>query len=181
MSRRDDALAAAVQALGEYGLHGLTHRKVDKVGGLPAGTTSNYFTRRIDLLVGVVDHLVNTDLSAWEAHDVPAITTPDGLIQASAGFVSWALSAGRPRSIAQIALLEASIVEPELKPILRSARDRIEAGAAEICGPLGIDPLGTMLLLDATDAIIFRQLAIPAEEALDPEPYFRTLIGALTG
>lgn len=178
MSRRDDVLDAALRVLGEQGLYGLTHRKVDRAGELPEGTTSNHFRTRATLLVGVVEHMVAADFQVWERNDVPRISSPDQLVDAACGFVTWALSDGRARSAAQIALLEAAITNSEASAVLRTARAQIEDGASAVCATVGIDRVGTMVLLDATDAIIFRQLAMP-DPRFEIRPYFDALIGGL--
>ncbi|MFC6014556.1 TetR/AcrR family transcriptional regulator [Nocardia lasii] len=48
--RRQTLLDAAIEVLAEQGARGLTFRAVDKQAGVPAGTASNYFTNRDELL-----------------------------------------------------------------------------------------------------------------------------------
>ncbi len=48
--RRQALLDAAVEVLARDGARGLTFRAVDKDAGVPAGTASNYFANRDDLL-----------------------------------------------------------------------------------------------------------------------------------
>ncbi|NNG95706.1 TetR/AcrR family transcriptional regulator [Gordonia araii] len=179
MTRRDEVLDAAIRALGEHGLYGLTHRKVDRAAGLPEGTTSNYFRTRAKLLTGAVDHLVATEFDVWNQGGAAELTTADDLVELATRFVEWALTEGRTRSVARIALLEAAITEPDVAEVLRAARRQVEVKAAELCSPLGLDSTGTAVLLDATDSITFRQLAIPAPD-FGPRAYFERLIGALT-
>lgn len=181
MARRDDVLTAVVSALGEHGLYGLTHRKVDRAGALPEGTTSNYFRTRAQLLSGAVEHLVAGDLQAWETMGADEITTTDDLVDIAAAFVAWAVGDGRPRSSAQIALLEAAITNPEVSEVLTRARKVIEHRANQLCSPLGLDRTQVAILLDATDAIIFRQLAMPESTiGFDPRRYFSALLNTLT-
>lgn len=52
--RRARLADAAIGVLADEGSRGLTHRAVDRRAGEPAGTTSNYFRSRGDLLAGVV-------------------------------------------------------------------------------------------------------------------------------
>lgn len=51
--RRQALLDAAIEVLAKEGARGLTFRAVDKEAGVPAGTASNYFTNRDDLLTQV--------------------------------------------------------------------------------------------------------------------------------
>ena len=51
--RRQALLDASIEVLARDGARGLTFRAVDKEAGVPAGTASNYFANRDDLLVQV--------------------------------------------------------------------------------------------------------------------------------
>ncbi|GIL30884.1 hypothetical protein NUM_61380 [Actinocatenispora comari] len=57
-ARRRALATAATELVVAQGLHGLTHRSVDRQAGVPAGTTSNYFPSRDALLVAVAEQLV---------------------------------------------------------------------------------------------------------------------------
>ncbi|TLG17745.1 TetR/AcrR family transcriptional regulator [Nocardia cyriacigeorgica] len=48
--RRQALLDAAIEVLAREGARGLTFRAVDKEAGVPAGTASNYFANRDDLM-----------------------------------------------------------------------------------------------------------------------------------
>ncbi|MCK0090691.1 TetR family transcriptional regulator [Rhodococcus sp. HNM0563] len=51
--RRQALLDASIEVLAREGARGLTFRAVDKEAAVPAGTASNYFSNRDDLLVQV--------------------------------------------------------------------------------------------------------------------------------
>jgi DNA-binding transcriptional regulator YbjK len=51
--RRQALLDASIEVLARDGARGLTFRAVDKAAAVPAGTASNYFSNRDDLLVQV--------------------------------------------------------------------------------------------------------------------------------
>jgi AcrR family transcriptional regulator len=55
--RRAQIADAGLQVIATEGAKGLTHRAVDRVAGIPAGTTSNYFPTRDALLAGLVDRI----------------------------------------------------------------------------------------------------------------------------
>src|SRR5688572_31240951 len=57
-SRRAQLADAAIDLLVEAGVHGVTHRAVDRRAGLPAGTASNYFRSREALLVATARRVV---------------------------------------------------------------------------------------------------------------------------
>lgn len=55
--RRAELADAAIALLAESGVHGVTHRTVDRRAGLPAGTASNYFRSREALLVAAAERV----------------------------------------------------------------------------------------------------------------------------
>ena len=61
--RRRALADAAIELLAEAGVHGVTHRAVERRAGLPAGTASNYFRTRELLLVAVVQRVVALHLA----------------------------------------------------------------------------------------------------------------------
>ncbi|MEM1105147.1 MAG: TetR family transcriptional regulator [Pseudomonadota bacterium] len=56
--RRQKILDATLEVLAQNGLAHLTHRAIDAHAGLPAGSTSYYFSKKADLIAGAADHLV---------------------------------------------------------------------------------------------------------------------------
>jgi DNA-binding transcriptional regulator YbjK len=56
--RRAQLADAGIDLLVESGVHGVTHRAVDRRAGLPAGTTSNYFRSREALLMAIARRVV---------------------------------------------------------------------------------------------------------------------------
>jgi AcrR family transcriptional regulator len=57
-TRRDSIVDAAIRVLAREGSRGLTHRAVDREGGVPTGTTSNYFRSRDELVEGLLRRVV---------------------------------------------------------------------------------------------------------------------------
>lgn len=56
-ARRTALVDAAIEVLAREGARGLTFRAVDAEAGVPAGTASNYFANRDDLLRQVGEHV----------------------------------------------------------------------------------------------------------------------------
>src|SRR5690349_18407799 len=56
--RRAQLADAGINLLVASGVHGVTHRAVDRRAGLPAGTTSNYFRSREALLTAIAHRVV---------------------------------------------------------------------------------------------------------------------------
>ncbi|MEH3139347.1 MAG: TetR/AcrR family transcriptional regulator [Mycobacterium kyogaense] len=59
--RRRQLCDAAISLLADEGPRGLSHLKVDRLAGVPDGTTSFYYRTRAALLRGIVDQLVSYD------------------------------------------------------------------------------------------------------------------------
>lgn len=55
--RRTVILETALSRLADAGMDGLSHRAIDRKAGLPLGTTSNYFSKKNDLILASADHL----------------------------------------------------------------------------------------------------------------------------
>jgi DNA-binding transcriptional regulator YbjK len=62
VGRRNGLTDAAIEVLGTRGIHYLSHRAVDQAAKLPAGTTSNYFKSRDELLEAVAHRVVELQL-----------------------------------------------------------------------------------------------------------------------
>lgn len=63
LQRRHALTDAAIEVLGTRGIHQLSHRAVDEAANLPAGTTSNYFKSRDELLEAVARRVVDLQLA----------------------------------------------------------------------------------------------------------------------
>jgi DNA-binding transcriptional regulator YbjK len=58
VARRRALATAAIELIARTGLHGLTHRSVDRAAGVPAGTASNYFPSRDALLTAIAEEIL---------------------------------------------------------------------------------------------------------------------------
>ncbi|MEV6864816.1 TetR family transcriptional regulator [Streptosporangium subroseum] len=62
-ARRQALTDAAIDLLAASGVHGVTHRAVEKEAGLPTGTASNYFRSREALLVAAAERVIELHLA----------------------------------------------------------------------------------------------------------------------
>ncbi|CAM3040605.1 TetR/AcrR family transcriptional regulator [Tsukamurella hominis] len=178
MGRRDEVLDAAIEVLGTLGLKGLTHRAVDAAAGVPAGTASNYFRSRATLVRGVVDRMVEDDLAFWAAFDGVEKATPEEVAERLAEFVRWSVGAGRVRGVARLNLFAAASVEPDLQEPLRRGRRAVELMGEAIGAAAGLDVAEATLVMDLTDALVNRQLAMPTAD-FDPLPALTMILTRL--
>lgn len=79
-ARRRALADAAIELLASAGVHGLTHRAVEKEADLPPGTASNYFRSREALLVAAAErvaelHHADTDRATDRAASMVELLT----------------------------------------------------------------------------------------------------------
>lgn len=72
--RRRALTDAAVALLVDAGVHGLSHRSVERAAGLPAGTAANYFRGREELLVATAERIVELHLADARAATEASVT-----------------------------------------------------------------------------------------------------------
>lgn len=147
-ARRHSLTDAAITLLASDGVHGLTHRSAERAAGLPAGTASNYFRNREELLVAAAERIVElhladmaqADAAAVEQVDrhVPGGPAPD-LAELIGTSLEVAASAHRDRYLAVFEL----VLESRRRPALTAALARLAGGAAGFTGDehaqLGLD------------------------------------------
>lgn len=116
---------AAIAILAGEGMHGLTHRAVDRAAGLPPGTTSNYARTRAALVEMALRRM--TELEAADIEPLMAGGPPadlDGFADLAARIIHHSVTAARTRMLARYELA----MEAARRPELRSAYD--QAGQA---------------------------------------------------
>jgi AcrR family transcriptional regulator len=181
-SRRDVALDAAVRVLGAGGSRALTHRAVDQAGGLPEGTTSNYFRSREALVAGVLSHISTAEAAPLDELLPPAGLTVDDLVRISAERIRHLLGPGRELTLARHALFLEAAWTPSLRAgLLAESRYWWDLGAA-LLTELGCpDPTRRSRWLFAyIDGLLADQLARPDPD-FDPAAAVRAGIEGLLG
>src|SRR5438309_10942466 len=101
--RRADLADATIALLAGAGVHGATHRAVDRRAGLPTGTASNYFRSREALLVAAADRIVELHRAHMDeaaARPRPAGTGPEAAAELIAGSLVEAATTYRDRYLA---------------------------------------------------------------------------------
>jgi AcrR family transcriptional regulator len=182
VSRREQALDAALALLAETGTRGLTHGAVDRRGDLPAGTASNYFRTRDALLAGALGHLAQHELALVAAF-AEADRTPhtvDSLVAEAAGIVAFLLGPGRPQSVARHAIFLEAAWRPDLRETLLAATAPFWDVLARRLQDLGGTSAahGARTLLACIDGIILDQLLRPQDD-FDAAAALRPVVAAL--
>jgi len=119
-TQRQRAVHAATELLGSAGVRALTHRKVDELAGLPAGSTSNYFRTRAALFQGVLDAMVATE--SPEVEPLAHVRTADELVDGLVDLMDVLTGPLLTTTSARMALLVEAGHEPELRAGLARGR-----------------------------------------------------------
>lgn len=169
--RRRALLDAALSVLAAQGARGLTFRAVDADAGVPAGTASNYFADRDDLLTQAGRHIyvrLTPDEGAIDARVEGASTKAD-----LARLMSWTAGRMAADSTGYLALLELRL-EATRRPALRAAlTERIRedlamnmAGQEASAMPGGRTEV--VLLYLAINWLVMERLTLPGVLADEP-------------
>ena len=135
--RRAQLADAAIDLLVESGVHGVTHRAVDRRAGLPAGTASNYFRNREALLVATARRVVEqhqADMAEARRND-PAATSGEGdSVERAIELISGSLMlAGGLHRARYLAMFELRL-ESLRRPALAAAIDELMVAMAAFTG-----------------------------------------------
>jgi AcrR family transcriptional regulator len=180
-NRRGDLLDAAIDVLGGFGVHELTHRSVDAAAGLPAGSTSNYFRTREALLDAVVERFSARERAIWEGLAVEAQpTTPTALAEVMAMAARVATGPQRTLSLARYAILVEAGVQPSVRAQLSATGAQVNRAFLRWMRLAGsTDPArDAPIVMNHWTGLVLHELAIP-DPAFDPAPQLTVLITTL--
>ncbi|WP_433365333.1 TetR/AcrR family transcriptional regulator [Actinoplanes sp. CA-142083] len=181
--RRLELLDAAIAVLGESGMHGLTHRRVDTAAGAPAGTTSNHFRTRDALLNAVVVRFAERERANAEA--IAGRLRPTSPAELAAALVEMAHAATgehRELTLARYAIL----VEAGTAPGLRAQLLETGAGVNDwfmawlrLAGSAD-PPRDAPIIMNHWTGVVLHELAVP-DPAFDPTAQITTLVTTVLG
>jgi AcrR family transcriptional regulator len=142
--RRAQLADAAIALLAETGVHGVTHRAVERRAGLPDGTASNYFRSREALLVAVAErvgelHYADMDAAGAAHRPTGSGTTRERAADLIAGSLLAAATTHRGRYLAIFELRLESLRRPVLADALSGLFQRSVAFTAGHHAQLGLD------------------------------------------
>ena len=180
-NRRDTLLDAAIDVLGNLGIHGLTHRAVDAGAGLPAGSASNLFRSRDALLNAVAERFAVRERANWERIALEiAPTTPDDLARALSRFAQDAVGPNRTLTLARYAILVEAANCPPLRDQLTETGRWVNAWFTNWIRIAGsADPArDAPIVSNHWTGIVLHQLAHPGPE-FDPYPQIAALVTAV--
>ncbi|MBB2911208.1 DNA-binding transcriptional regulator YbjK [Streptosporangium becharense] len=138
-SQRAELVAdTAIGLLVERGMRGLTHRAVDEVAGLPAGSTSNLARTRSALLELALARLTQLEAAAFQPIlDIARPGDLDALAEMAAQVLHLQLTVGRRHTIARYELALEATRRPELRRIYDRSGERFREPAVAILSAAG--------------------------------------------
>ncbi|MCO7274749.1 MULTISPECIES: TetR/AcrR family transcriptional regulator [Cellulosimicrobium] len=165
--RRAALADAAVALLATDGVHGLTHRTVERAAGLPAGTAANYVRSREELLVAAAERVVDLHLAAMRRIDrtLDVSGSPEPLTELLAASLEDAVTTSRERYLAIFELQ----LEARRRPALATALARLGSVAtaftADEHATLGLDvpPDAIPLLVTLYGGALFSLVNAPGD------------------
>lgn len=175
-ARRLALLDAAIDVLAREGARGLTFRAVDARAGVPAGTASNYFSSRDDLLtqVGSRIHVRMTP----PPERIEAAMRPEPDRRLVAGLMKWLVQRMTEERTGYLAMLELRLeatrrpaLRAELSRAVREELDRSTRFHLDSGLPGDADTVLTLYL--AMTGLLLEHLTLPG--ALPPAELDRTV------
>jgi DNA-binding transcriptional regulator YbjK len=118
-ARRRALTDAAIELLASSGVHGLTHRAVEKQADLPPGTASNYFRSREALLVAAAERIAELHYADTDR----AIKQPATLVDLLTESLLTAATILRNRYLAIFELQLEAARRPVLASVLAGLQD----------------------------------------------------------
>jgi DNA-binding transcriptional regulator YbjK len=182
-SRRDTLLDAAIRVLGERGMRTLTHRAVDAEAGVPAGSTSNYFSTREALFEAIVERVSALERSHFDQLAVAVSPrTSRELGRAMGGFARDAAGVHRALTLSRYALLVEAGTNPKIRHRLAETGSRVNAWLANWMRLIGSRDTDhdVHVIANYLTGLILHQLAIP-DPAFEPTDTITAVLESLVG
>lgn len=162
--RKNTIADAALSLLATVGARGLTHRAVDALAGLPAGSTSSCCRSRLDLLTLALHRHASRnleDLKSDAARLADSEPCLDRFIDTLVDRLEdWVSPAKRQRVVAQIEIFLIASREPTLEAVVRGVHQSFVDATLEALHRLGVaQPHNVAMGLIATvDGLLFGQV-----------------------
>ncbi|GGU66750.1 TetR family transcriptional regulator [Streptomyces albospinus] len=177
--RRTALVDAAIEVLARDGVRGLTFRAVDAEAAVPAGTASNYFTGRDDLLAQVTGQIHQR--IAPDPAEVTAVMQAPPTRALVAELMRWINRRVAENRTGYLAMLELRL-EATRRPELRTALTQVIRETLDddirfhLEGGLPGDRTAVVLIYLAMTGLMLEQLTLPG---VVPEEETDGLIAAL--
>jgi DNA-binding transcriptional regulator YbjK len=175
-SRRQQALDAAIDLVGNEGLRSLTHARVDERAGLPKGSTSNYFRTRAALMSGVADGILDRELAAVGQAFTPE--SPEILVDAMVALFEHTTQENRTLTTARLVLFMEASHDPQLRESLSRGRQVMASTVMTALAGLGAaqPQAAAQALMACFEGLILHRIA--RHDDTDPRPPLELVVRA---
>jgi DNA-binding transcriptional regulator YbjK len=184
--RRRDLCDAAIRVLAEHGSRGLTHGQVDRVAGVPEGTTSYYYRTRAALLRGVGKRVAEIDVANLQSVIDEPVDSRSPFAHLARLTMIQADGSGLMLNRARHELLLGAARDPGLAETSQVFVARINVMARDAIAHLQPDTRDPVLLAAQTTAVttfiagVFTRLAVGESDVGDAEQLGRLLEAVAT-
>ncbi|MFC5181254.1 TetR/AcrR family transcriptional regulator [Actinomadura harenae] len=137
-ARRRAVADTAIALLASSGVHGVTHRAVEREAGLPPGTASNYFRSREALLVAAAERVIELHHGDTARAADQAAGQPASLVDLLTESLFTAATTLRDRYLAIFELQLEAVRRPALASVLANLQDAALQITAEQHDRLGL-------------------------------------------
>lgn len=175
-SPKNRALDAAITLVGTEGLRALTHGRVDDRASLPKGSTSNYFRTRAALFSGVVERIVEREMT--EVGQVLPPASAADLVDAFCELFEHTTRTNRTLTTARLVLFVEASHNSALREALSRGRTTLESSVVLLLDRLGAqDPrTAAATVMACFEGLILHRIA--RHDDADPRPTFELVVRA---
>ncbi|NKE63221.1 TetR/AcrR family transcriptional regulator [Lentzea sp. PSKA42] len=184
-ARRTALLDAAIDVLAEEGARGLTYRAIDAKAGVPAGTASNYFANRDDLMSEVATR-VHQRLMPSEESIAESLALPRDR-SLSVKFMHDIIKRADADKACYLAMMELRL-EATRRPDLRTALTKTVADSLDFNvafneeSKLPGDRMTVLLMYFGMTGLIYERLTLPGiVEPMDLDELIEVLVNRAIG
>ncbi len=160
-ARREAILLAAARLVTEHGPDAVSHRAVAGAAGVPLAATTYYFAGLDDLLAAAVARVIDGELDAASTVVAAIPRRRSTAPRAAAAVVAVLLGPDRstdPELLAYYERFVATGRHPVLRPVLRAARERVDALLSETLDRCGHRDVDVPLLVAVVDGTVLSAL-----------------------
>lgn len=162
--------------MGTEGLRALTHARVDRRAELPLGSTSNHFRTRAALLSGVVDRIVERELS--QIGPAVSVVSAASLVDLCCVLFEQVTDRSRTMTAARLILFMEASHDPALREAVSHGRAAMESSMVTALSRLGAPEPTTAAdaLMACLEGLILHRIV--RHDDVDPRPVLQLVVRA---
>jgi TetR/AcrR family transcriptional regulator, regulator of biofilm formation and stress response len=168
VERRELLLQVTLRLIAGRGIDAVSHRAVAELAGVPLGSTTYWFGSRQEMLREALEYFVRLEIESLRERLAGVLgkrLSRSRVVDEFTAFLLPQLEEERWRTVAQYALLQEAVRQPELETVCREWDAAWEEVLVEVFSSLRArDPeLEARMFLAMLDGLLLGQLATPHE------------------